>query len=83
MLTNENDLRQQLEGIADHSQSVTLMYWRLQQFESEVSELRTTVLEFKATISKQTELIAAQQALISELIASVKVQAQASTRHLA
>lgn len=83
MLTNENNLRQQLEGIAEQSQSVTLMYWRLQQFESEVSELKTTVLEFKATISKQAELIAAQQALISELIASVKVQAQASTRHLA
>ncbi len=37
MLTNE-DLRQQLEVIADQSQSVTLMYWRLQQFESEVNE---------------------------------------------
>lgn len=82
MLTNE-DLRQQLEVIADQSQSVTLMYWRLQQFESEVNELRRNVVEFKATIYEQAELIAAQQALISELIASVKVQAQAGTRHLA
>ncbi len=45
--------------------------------------LRRNVVEFKATIYEQAELIAAQQALISELIASVKVQAQAGTRHLA
>lgn len=73
MLRDEAELRQQLEVIANQSQTVTLIYGRLQQFEIEMSDFRTDVLEFRAIIQRQTELLAAQQVMIHELLTSVGV----------
>lgn len=73
MLSNENDLRQQLNTIANQSQSVTLVHGRLQQIESEMNGFRADILELRATIQRQTELVAAQQAIIHELLASAEV----------
>lgn len=70
MLDDEDDLRQQLDVIANQSQTVTLIHGRLQQFEIEMSDFRTDVLEFRAIIQRQAELIAAQQVMICELLTS-------------
>lgn len=74
MLRDEDDLRQQIDVIANQSQTVTLIHGRLQQFEVEMSDFRTDVLEFKAIIQRQAELLAAQQVMICELLKSVGVQ---------
>lgn len=70
MLSDEDDLRQQLDVIANQSQTVTLLHGRLQQFETEMSEFRTDVLEFRVIIQRQAELIAAQQVMICDLLTS-------------
>lgn len=73
MLSSENDLRQQLNTIANQSQSVALIHGRLQQIESEMDGFREDILELRATIQRQAGLVAAQQAMIHELLVSAKV----------
>lgn len=74
MLNDEDDLRQQLDVIANQSQTVTLIHGRLQQFEIEMSDFRTDIVEYRAIIQRQAELIAAQRAMIHELLASAGIQ---------
>lgn len=74
MLNDEDDLRQQIDVIANQSQSVTLIHGRLQQFETEMVEFRTDILEYRVIIQRQAELIAVQRAMIHELLASAGIQ---------
>ena len=74
MLSDEDDLRQQLDVIANQSQTVTLIHGRLQQFEIEMSEFKTDMGECRAIIQRQAELIAVQRAMIHELLASSGIQ---------
>ena len=74
MLDDEDDLRQQLDVIANQSQTVTLIHGRIQQFEIELSQFRTDIVEYKAIIQRQAELIAAQRAMIHELLTSADIQ---------
>lgn len=73
MLNDEDDLRQQLDVIANQSQSVTLIHGRLQQFEIEMSQFRTDIVECRAIIQSQAELIAVQRAMIHELLTSAGI----------
>ena len=74
MLNDEYDLRQQLDIIANQSQTVILLHERLQQFEIEMSQLRTDIIDCRAIIQRQAELIAVQRAMIHELLASVSIR---------
>jgi hypothetical protein len=74
MLNDEDDLRQQLDVIANQSQTVTLIHGRLQQFEIEMSGFRTDIVECRAIIQRQAELITVQRAMIHELLTSAGIQ---------
>ncbi len=74
MLNDEDDLRQQIDVIANQSQTVTLIHGRLQQFEIEMSDFRIDIVECRAIMQKQAELIAVQRAMIHELLASAGIQ---------